>query len=352
MINNDNIKKLQNIIFIKIFTYPLSKVYSLIIKIRNILYDYKFIKTYSLPGHCISLGNISVGGTGKTPVIIEIVSTLLKYKQTPIILTRGYKSGITSKGIALLKNGYIYEKKNIKKNIYPDEAILQSKKLPNVIIIVAPNRYEAARWYMKKYKQQPSHWILDDGYQYRKIKKNLNLVLIDSSSTVEDSLIPYGLLREPFSNLNRADGIILSFKNNKNNPDLLKKRILSIKTIPFYQAEFTDEWPKQSVTQKLLPIYSFPAILVCGIAQPSIFIKNLKNLNINIIKTITLGDHQQITLEHLNNHNVSKYYIITTEKDLYRNPSVFMKCSAPVYISKLIVKIDVENIFKKHNILL
>ena len=97
---------------------------------------------------------------------------------------------------------------------------------------------------------------------------------------------------------------------------------------------------------------SFPAILVCGIAQPSIFIKNLKNLNINIIKTITLGDHQQITLEHLNNHNVSKYYIITTEKDLYRNPSVFMKCSAPVYISKLIVKIDVENIFKKHNILL
>ena len=185
---------------IKIILYPLSRIFGLGVYLRNTLFDCGIIKsqTYSIPIVCI--GNLSVGGTGKTPHI-EYLVTLLKQKYRIAVVSRGYKR--KSKGMQISSTLSTPDQLG-------DEPFQIFAKNPEITVIADGNRRRAVAYLMQQ--AQPPHVILlDDAYQHRYVAPGLNIILTDYNRPFfKDSLMPYGLLREPARNKNRADAIIVT----------------------------------------------------------------------------------------------------------------------------------------------
>ena len=190
--------------------YLLSKLYLFLLELRYILYKYKVFKIYKFNTPIISVGNIELGGTGKTPMAILISQQLTELNINHVIVSRGYKKE---------KNGLIILNSTSTKQIYSahecgDEPLLLSNKLKDIPIVVSENKIDAIK--IAQIKFNPKIIILDDGFQSLKIAKTLNVVLINSLKTINQfQLFPNGYLREPLWALKRADLIIMTKTNIK-----------------------------------------------------------------------------------------------------------------------------------------
>jgi tetraacyldisaccharide 4'-kinase len=333
--NNDTLKNLQKKMYWRIWAIPFSYLYFFVIFLRNFFYDLNILKVNRLDGFCISVGNIHVGGSGKTPVVIEIASVLQQKGFCPAVLTRGYGSGI--KGFVVVVNAKIIYS-NLSKDIsLPDEALLQSSYLPKTPIVISPNRYQAAQWFCKMSKSVPTHWILDDGFQHRKIKKDIDIVLIKKSNLSSNYLLPRGLLREPLSSINRANTIVFD--------DNLKYFSFSkflYKKSQVVRCSFKTQWPISIVSQNLLQKREMPCTVVCGIANPQDFCTQLKDLGVVISQVFASGDHGVISQDIVNNLSPASVVIIT-EKDLFRDVDFWLQLKCRVFIAKLLVKFYPNN---------
>ena len=196
--------------------FPFSVLYRFIILFRNFCYDKKLIKTNHLPCDVISIGNISFGGTGKTPTVLYLCRMLQENKKNDIaILSRGYKrktSGtvLVSSGDGPLKNW----------QAVGDEPFMMAQKTKNIPIVVDSNRYRGGKFLIKNFNSKII--ILDDGFQHRSLSRNLDIVLINGGTKPSDySFLTTNFIRETWSSLKRADTIILTKK--KPNPLLIKK---------------------------------------------------------------------------------------------------------------------------------
>ena len=217
------------------------------IRAHYYLYRFSFLRPKTLPGVTISIGNITAGGTGKSPLIIEFAQALKKAGYRPAILSRGYKSGLSRKSILVYQNGlsiYRYKIKN-KSSIHADEALMQSVKLSEVPIITARRRYEAALYYLKN-QIQTQHWLLDDGYQHY-TTRDFNIVCLDAQTPFSNGFfLPLGALRSPFSDLNRADLICYTRANSKY-PSLEDKNIVGFYTkAQSLDLNFKSLWPVEA----------------------------------------------------------------------------------------------------------
>ncbi len=169
-------------------TIPASWIYERLINARNRRYD-RGIGVDRLPVPVISVGNITTGGTGKTPMVMWIVMHLQSHGRKPAIAMRGY--GATADQPS-------------------DESLEYAEALPDVPLIVNPDRMAASREHLKA-NPQTDCIILDDGFQHRRLHRDLDLVLIDASiNTFEQRMIPAGHLREPLHNLSRADAVVVT----------------------------------------------------------------------------------------------------------------------------------------------
>lgn len=178
--------------------YPLSLVYSFLSDINR---DLKKSETLSKP--VISVGNITWGGTGKTPMVIELLEFLIKNKMKPAVLTRGY--GRKSSESVLLQNG-APEADPLESG---DEPLLIARSVPGADIIVGAERYENALKYEKITK--PDVYVLDDGFQHWKIERNLDIVCINAANPFGNGmLIPAGILREKPEEMRRAAVIVIT----------------------------------------------------------------------------------------------------------------------------------------------
>lgn len=339
---------IKKISIYKPFLFFLSFLYSIVIFFRNLLYDVSFFKAKKLPGYCISVGNISAGGSGKSPFIMFLASHLKKRGLRSVILTRGYKSGVSKKEFVLIKNGRISFLKGKDKKITPDEALMYSYNFPDIPILVSPNRFEAAKFYLKK-EAKPDIWILDDGFQHRKISRNLDLVLFDLSLNLDNQLLPFGFLREYFSSLKRSDHVILSHTSKKwKRNQIFKKLLPYLKKDSISASTFTNTWPANTKTGKLIEEKNTPSLLICGISHPERFVQEISRLKIKVSKKIFLGDHETLRFLQKDFLGDSKS-IITTEKDYYRDRNLFDTMEKPVFISKLIFSLEdhkIETVLK------
>ena len=186
---------------IKIIFYPvlilLSWSYGVIIYIRNKLFDLKWIKTNYFDKPIISVGNITMGGTGKTPITIYLAKVILDKGKKPGIISRGYAR--SSKGIFIVHDG----KKlvhNVKK--VGDEPYLMGKLLEKVPIIVSENRTLGIKKLLNDFSIDVV--IMDDGFQHRKVHRNLNIITISANESLKNYKL-LGSLREPLHNIKRAD---------------------------------------------------------------------------------------------------------------------------------------------------
>ena len=164
-------------ILAKVLLTPISLIYGFVQFVRRGLYHTGVLRSQDLPGTVISIGNIEAGGTGKTPVVIALAKWLQEEGFTPVILTRGYRSGLKSHETAILVNEVTVLQTG-SSEFSADEAQQQSADLSDVPVVIGANRLEGAKTYLRNFKE-PTHWILDDGFQHLKISRNIDILLLD-----------------------------------------------------------------------------------------------------------------------------------------------------------------------------
>lgn len=181
----------------------LSLVYNLIVSVRNKLYDWQFLKTHRTDVRVISIGNLSVGGTGKTILTQSLARHLQAGGFRPAVLSRGY--GRKTKGLHVVSDGT-----NITGTVRTsgDEPYLMAANLTGVPVVVSEDRVAGAKHIGKQFAVDVI--ILDDGFQHRRIHRDLDILLEDRSGNVRPHLLPWGDLREPLSSKKRADLVLTS----------------------------------------------------------------------------------------------------------------------------------------------
>jgi len=303
--------KLLKIILLPILTVFYIFHYIVLI-IRNKLYDYKIFKTYYFNStKIISVGNLKFGGTGKTPLVEYLISILPKSKIA--LLSRGYKRK---------SSGFLFAQPNHSANELGDEINQVSKKNLNLTVAVDENRVSGVKKIIQKSNKKII--ILDDGYQHRKIGRDLNILVTEYSKLYSnDYLYPLGNLREYRSESKRADLIVVtkSPKNISNKEKIYIKNKLSHsnQNIFFsYIKEYTFIHNKEIV--KINKKEDF--FLVTGIASPNSLIEKMNNMKINF-HHFQYNDHHffkksEITYLIKIGQLRSVKNIIFTEKDFYR----------------------------------
>ncbi len=300
-------------VVIKILLLPFSILYILL------FFAVKFsgeLKKKRLSVPVVSVGNITWGGTGKTPVVNELVRYVLKRGKKPVVLIRGYGN---------------------------DENKLIEWKNKGVTVLSGKDRYRNAVNYLKNNKCDI--FILDDGFQHWKIERDLDIVLLDSKRPFGNSFpIPSGNMREPFSGLKRADIIIFSnFDERENFTGIWKEKILKINPgARFAKATHSPLYfYSPSDIEKRMNLKEFEnveAFAFSGIGRPDNFFNMLKNI-LDLRGTLSFRDHYDYSekdVEKINRLSRGRY-VFTTEKDYFRNKELLGKINS-LYI--LTVKLE------------
>ena len=291
---------------------PLSAIYGAALRSRNGLYNRGVLKARRLSGPVISVGNISVGGSGKTPFVI-LLGGLLQQRGIPFdVLSRGY--GRKTRGVlAVDPNG---SPRN-----FGDEPILLANRL-GCAVIVGESRYQAGLFAENKFG--PQVHILDDGFQHRSLARDFDIVLV-TPEDVRDQLLPAGRLREPPSSLRRADAVVLAAESDCSGLGLDKPRIWRI---------------RRNISLAGAPPRP---VAFCGIARPQKFIDQLRANGIEPVTTRFYRDHHSYTdddihqLAALREQNRAGGFV-TTEKDII-NLGPLLPSLGPVAVAGVVMEL-------------
>jgi tetraacyldisaccharide 4'-kinase len=268
---------------------PVPQLYGSVVSARNALYDRGVLKPRRLLGPVISIGNLTVGGAGKTPFLIALGELLKRRGIVFDVLSRGY--GRASKGVRLVDpEGSPRE--------FGDEPLLIARKL-RMPVIVGEERYQAGQ--LAEQRFGPRLHLLDDGFQHRQLARDFDIVLI-TATDARDALLPFGRLREPMSSLARADAVVLSEDTPLDGLRLGSQRVWRI---------------SRGIEA---PQVSERCIAFCGIARPQIFFGELSAAGLTLSDTRAFSDHHRYTmsdiraLQRLGERKDAQAFV-TTEKD-------------------------------------
>lgn len=313
---------------LRIVLWPASKLYGIGVSLRTRLYASGLLKQKRLKATVISVGNLSVGGTGKTPLVIWLAEKLLAQGHRVAILTRGYRGTASSS----------------------DEVDLMRSRLQNRVIFgVGKDRF--AEGQRIESRQAIDVFLLDDGFQHLQLARDLDIVLMDASHPVGGQpLLPAGPMREPISAVVRADVIV--FTRIENAPGA-KEAIQRFWKLPIFAAStfllgFRSlglEGPLQTVVD----LGSGPFFAFCGIGNPEAFVRDLQRWGVAPAGHMFFADHHRYTLEDVQAidqaaKGVGAKGLLTTEKDFCNLTSVALP-ALPVYVSIIDLKVDGEITF-------
>ena len=296
--------------FLRKILFPLAFLYWLITFIRNWLYDKGIFKSSSFNIPIIAVGNLSVGGTGKTPQI-EYLIRLLSYKYKVAVLSRGYKR---------TTEGFILADEKATASSIGDEPFQFYSKFPNIQVAVDANRKNGIE-NLLQLSNKPDVILLDDAFQHRKVKAGFYILLTAYDDLFcDDYILPFGNLREPSSGKKRADMIIVT-KCPNDLSELAQQKIrekLKVKQPVFFATIQYDDFVFGNDSQLLVSeIQSETKVLVAGVAKPKLFFDFLKN---ETDEALVFQDHHHFSKQDceqiLAKANGRK--IITTEKDFVR----------------------------------
>jgi len=290
--------------------FPLSIVYGMAVKARFLFYSLGILKQEKLPCKVISVGNITAGGSGKTPVTIFLAKWLKENGLNVTVLSRGYKRKGGGWGG---KTGIVSDNENILLDVERsgDEPYLMAERLKGVPVIVGKSRVKSALYASEKFL--PHVIILDDGFQHVSLKRDIDIVLLNSTGS--GYLLPLGPLREPVAGIKRAD--ILMIKGNKDSTDAegFKK--------PLFRFTYTPGVIHDSKGNRfdIKDLKGKSVLAFAGIANPDSFFETLKDCGAFIVKTMTFPDHHWYTvsdIEGIKKEAGDVSFAVTTEKDFVR----------------------------------
>jgi len=334
---NKILKKIERIIFSKkkaglisfeSFLFLLSIIYGSTMKIRAILYNISLLKAKKLPCIVISIGNITSGGTGKTPMTIYIAKLLKRIGYKVAVISRGYK-GLTEKTGGIVSDGKTIF---MKANESGDEPFMIANRLKNIPVIVGKNRFNAGMTALNIFNIDVI--VLDDAYQHLKLKRDINLVLLDKNDPFGNNyILPRGSLREPISSLMRSDTIILTRSDSKSDMEKassLSKFQKNIYGKPIFKAIHTPIIYKiikdKNIISDKISTQNFDLLrgqkvfAFSGIARNIDFINAVEGLNCKLEGFKEFPNHHPYSNNDLNNifqllDKLKVNFVLTTEKD-------------------------------------
>ncbi len=309
-----------------------SVFYGLVSGFKNFLYDKNILKPKKVNAYVISVGNFTTGGVGKTPVVAEIARYFVDKGERVCIISRGYGGKLDNKKVNVISDGI-----NLfyKADMAGDEPYWLAVNLNMCAVLTCSNRAKAAEYAIKEFGV--TKIILDDGFQHRKLHRDLNIVLVDSEKMFgNENLLPAGPLREGPEGFKRVDKLVIVSKNTDHTRAEKLAKIMEKKQ------------KVKTLTAKVEPDYIYNIIsgehlekgaeitALSAIGQPEQFYAFLKDYKIK--NTITFDDHHQYTPDDIKNIEGN---IVTTEKDavklaLLGNPNI--------YALKLKTVLDVEEL--------
>lgn len=312
--------------------YLLSLLYGTAVKVRLALYSFGLLKAGRLGCKVISVGNITVGGTGKTPTV-EFISRKLQERGFRVaILSRGYRR--TGKGIGVVSDG---------KDIFlgPDEAgdepYMLATRLRSIPVLVGSDRYELGRYALEGFPLDVI--ILDDGFQHIRLKRDLDVLLVDGEKGLGNGyMLPRGPLREPVSGIKRA-GVVLISKASPESAGIADS-IMKVHPVPAlfkscYKAErLVSIWSGEQTGLERLS--GSKVMALSAIANPSSFLNLLSSMGGEIVSEVSFPDHYSYSLKELE-EVIDKArvdgadFIVTTEKDAVKLGQLEPRTEIPVY---------------------
>ena len=301
---------------VRFLLFPFAMLYDLITSIRNLFFNMGVFKETSFQIPIIVVGNLSVGGTGKTPQI-EYLIRLLKDICKVSVLSRGYKR--KTKGFVLVN------KKHTAMDV-GDEPLQYFKKFSNIEVAVDANRLEGISNLMKQ--KSPEIVLLDDAFQHRKVKGSFYILLTKYNDLfTDDFLLPTGNLRESRAGAKRADVIIVTkcpFDLKEVEKETIKRTLQSFKKEVYFTTITYAEKITGSQQFSLDELKSFQVLLITGIANPDPLLEFLSKKEINFIH-LKFADHHHFSTKEIQTINqkfaainTEKKLILTTEKDYTR----------------------------------
>lgn len=334
------------------FLKGVSRIFTGIVLFRAWLYRTGLASRFPLGCQVISVGNVTVGGTGKTPVVEILARTLKEEGRNVAILSRGYRKKEKPflerlfGGEALSPPRVVSDGKRVllDSELSGDEPFMLASNLPGVAVIVDKNRVKAGRYAIRHFGCDVL--ILDDGFQYMKLKHSHEIVLVDSTNPFGNgNLLPRGILREPAESIRRADFIFIT--KSDGNTDALRARLRSMnEKAEIAECRHRPRYYKNAFSSEVLPLEAvkgMKVVTLSGIAAPLSLEKSVAKMGAKILSRERYPDHYrykaQDIIDVINSADELKAdAILTTEKDAVRLPRLEYP-KVPIYYMRMDIEI-------------
>ena len=303
---------------------PLSFLWEVVTTLRNLLFDTRVLRTRRLPGVTVAVGNLEMGGTGKSPLTGLLAKGFIAQGHWPVVLSRGYGIRIKKREVLWIQDGGLKASRSGQYDAgggLPDEARMLSALCPGTPVLCAPNRWLAAQWFLSVLaaNRQPSHWILDDGFQHRSLFRDHNIAVVDGARPYGNGwCLPRGSLREPMGGIWRSNVIVSSgvepcAVGSSNIPTFaLGIRSAHLK-VP-NTGDFGD-WELARVKN---------VTLMTAIARPERVVETLREkLNVIPNALVFKADHAGFSRNEVEQSLAGGSQIVITEKDYWRHPDIW-----------------------------
>ena len=290
--------------------------YAVVVRLRNFSYSKGWLRTHTAKAVVLSIGNITTGGTGKTPLVIWLCKLLREKGVRCAILTRGYKTRSKGRGTRI------------------DEPAILAESCPGAQVIINPDRAAGAAEAVNEFGAQAL--IMDDGFQHRRLARDLDIVVIDATRPFGyGKMLPAGLLREPVTALKRANSVVITRCDQVSEAELtaLERKlkqlnpgvIIARSTHAPVCARSGDNKEIRLEELKGKRIFAF-----CGIGNPEAFIETVRKLGANVVGSRFYNDHYHYTQDCLSDiqeqaSSSNAELILTTQKDWFSSPLLTAK---------------------------
>ena len=300
---------------------PLAWAYGLGIRARNLAYDAGLLRIQRLPCRVIAIGNLVVGGTGKTPMTIAVAEVVRAAGRRVAVVIRGYR-GDAGPALAVVSDG---ERTAMDAGQAGDEAVLLARRLPGVPVIRGADRVAAGRLAIARFGAEVL--VLDDGFQHRRLARDLDLVLLDARDPFGGgALLPSGRLREPVAAVARAGLVVLTRRDRVRDAASVRQALVALGAPEIAEC---DHQPiglvalESGAMEPAARVAGRRVFGFCGIGDPTSLAETLSGLGAEVVATRTFRDHHRYRPEDLEEvaraaARSGAQLVVTTEKDAVR----------------------------------
>ncbi len=333
-------------VFLHIVLLPLylvSLLYFALVKIRILLYSCGVFETKKAGCKVISVGNLTVGGTGKTPTVELIARKLLDKGLKVVIVSRGY-GGKSTVDAGVVSNGKEILMTPAEAG---DEPYMLARKLKGIPVLVGSNRFKVCSYAIAEFA--PDYFILDDGYQHIRLKRDVNILLVDGELGFGNRFIfPRGPLREPISGINRADIVLINKSPKKGSEELLFLIEKEKPGLPIFKSSYRPETLLSLEGGAEVDLDKLDGACVCAlsaIADPSSFSSLLISLGAEVRMDAVFADHHSFVASDIKTvlkeaGQLEISMIVMTEKDAVKMEGIDIVSEIPIFY--LAITLDME----------